>query len=100
MKALGFRPKLAGLLPAFFLLVSLLACKLNFNMPRAQKPPNPGLTPAPSEADAFEQAFRQAIQQGSQSGTFSITVTQSQLSSWLALRAGTYVQQQGYQWPL
>jgi hypothetical protein len=69
-------------------------------MPSAPKPPNPSLTPSPGEADAFEQVFRQAVDQATQTGTFNITVTQSQLSSWLALRAGSYVQQQGYEWPL
>jgi uncharacterized protein YpmS len=100
MKARCVRAQLAGFWPALFLLVALLACNLNVNVPSAPKPPNPSLTPAPSEADAFEQAFRQAVQQASQSGTFNVTVTQSQLSSWLALRAGAYVQQRGYEWPL
>ncbi len=87
----GFRILLAGAM----LLGATLAC----NLPTNPQPPNPGLTPSTGDADAFESSFQQAVNQASQTGNFSATITQQQLSSWLALRAQGYAQQQGYEWP-
>ncbi len=72
-----------------------LAC----NLPTNPQPPIPSLTPSTGDADAFEKNFQQAVNQASQTGSFSATVTQQQLSSWLALRAAGFAQQQGYEWP-
>jgi hypothetical protein len=76
--------------------VMVAAC----NMPNYPQPPNPSFTPSDAEANSFEQAFQAGVDQVQQSGTFNITVTQQQLSSWIALRAPAYAQQNGYQWPM
>jgi hypothetical protein len=70
------------------------------NMPSYPKPPDPSFTPSDAEANAFEQAFQAGVDQVQQSGGFNITVSQQQLSSWIALRAPSYAQQNGYQWPM
>jgi hypothetical protein len=79
--------------------VMLVAATLACNLPSSPKPPVPSLTPSAGDADAFEGNFQQAVNQAAQTGTFSATITQQQLSSWLALRAAGFAQQQGYEWP-
>src|SRR5947208_12754840 len=83
-------------LAGFMLVAATLAC----NLPRNPQPPIPSLTPSTGDADAFENNFQQAVNQAAQTGQFNATITQQQLSSWLALRAAGYAQQQGYEWPL
>jgi hypothetical protein len=82
------------------LTATIVACNLNINLPSAPKPPIPSFAASESDANAFEQSFQSAIDQVSQTGTFSATINQNQFSSWLALRASSYAQQQGYEWPL
>jgi hypothetical protein len=82
------------------LMASALACNLDVNVPSNPKPPIPSLVASTGDADAFEQGFSQAVALASSTGQFNVAVTQEQFSSWLALRAPTYAQQQGYDWPL
>ena len=83
------------LLAGFLLVAATLAC----NLPTNPQPPIPSLTPSTGDADAFESNFQQAVNQASQTGIFNVTITQQQLSSWLALRAQGFAQQHGYEWP-
>jgi len=78
----------------------MLACNLDVNVPSNPKPPIPSLVPSNGDADAFEQGFANAVGVASTSGQFNIAITQQQFSSWLALRAPSYAQQYGYDWPL
>jgi hypothetical protein len=82
------------------LIGAVLACNLDVKMPSNPQPPVPSLVPSSGDADAFEQGFAQAVGSASSSGQFTITLTQQQFSSWLALRAPSYAQQYGYEWPL
>ncbi len=89
-------PNVKLILAGTLLAAAALAC----NLPNNPQPPVPSLTPSTSDADAFENSFQQAVNQASQTGSFNASITQQQLSSWLALRAAGYAQQQGYDWPL
>jgi hypothetical protein len=88
-----FRVALARLL----LIAAVLAC--NLSLPSNPQPPVPSLVVSASDADAFEQSFQQAVSQALQTGSFSAVVNQQQFSSWLALRAPAFAQQQGHDWP-
>ncbi len=81
---------------SLIILLAGLAC----NLPGYPQAPIPALTPSAGDAAAFEQAFRQAADQARQGGTFQISVTQGQLSSWIALRGPEIARSQGIQWPL
>jgi hypothetical protein len=80
------------------LLMGVLACTIT--PPSPPKPPLSGFSPSLQEATAFEQSFQSALQNAAQSGTFTVTVTQNQLSSWLALRGPEYAKAQGYDVPV
>ena len=89
------------ILVASLLTMATLACNIsNINMPSNPQPPIPGFVPSPNDASAFEKNFTDAITQAQQTGTFNVTVTQQQLSSWVALNAPAFAKQQGYDWPL
>ncbi len=91
-----YRVILAGTL----IILSVLACNLNVQLPNNPQPPIPGFVTSASDADAFERSFQNAVNQAAQSGAFSATINQQQFSSWLNLRAPGYARQQGYEWPL
>jgi len=80
------------------LTMAVLAC--NINLPSNPQPPMATFVPSQNDASAFEKNFNDAISQAQQTNTFNVTVTQQQLSSWVALNAGVYAKQQGYDWPL
>src|SRR5260221_11853834 len=65
------------------LALSSLAC--NIALPSAPAAPIPTFVPSPKDASDMEQSFRNAVNQASTSGNFNVSVTQQQLSSYLAL---------------
>ncbi len=63
------------------------------------QPPIPNLSVSTQSAATFEEVFIRAVQQAAKDGKFNATVTQEQFSSWLAIKAPQYAQQQGQEWP-
>ncbi len=74
-----------------------LACSIN--LPSAPQAPIPTFVPSAKDASDMEQSFNNAVNQAETTGKFSISVTQQQLSSYLALNGPSLATQEGYQWP-
>ena len=85
-------------------LIPLLACglivgALIFIDQNAPDPPITGnFTPTASDAQAFENEINRALAQAG-SGWFYVTVYESQLSSWMALRGKAFAEENGHAFP-
>jgi hypothetical protein len=83
-------------LKLILLALILTAC----NLPSYPKPPIPEYTVSENDAVSAETTVETAVNEISQTGRLNVTLTQEQVSSWLALRAPGYASQYGYTWPL
>ena len=85
-------------------LIPLLACgliagALIFIDQNAPDPPITGnFTPTASDAQAFENEINRALAQAG-SGWFYVTVYESQLSSWMALKGEAFAEENGHAFP-
>ncbi|HLY24831.1 MAG TPA: hypothetical protein VKQ72_00735 [Aggregatilineales bacterium] len=77
--------------------LSALAC--NIALPSAPSAPIPTFVASPKDASDMEQSFRNAVNQASTTGNFNVSITQQQISSYLALNGAALAAQEGYQWP-
>lgn len=64
-----------------------------------EPPVTEAFVPQAAEAQTFQQAISQAAQQARDTDTFSVSFTETQLSSWMGIEGANYALTHGYSFP-